>query len=81
MPVHPPQETIPVEQLIQLQRPPQPTNQQIHAGDPVCADAYAAGARRRRRRFAIRHSQRFPGAVEQSSTSTSQPLRRRRERR
>jgi hypothetical protein len=26
--VHPPQETIPVEQLIQLQRPPQPGNQQ-----------------------------------------------------
>jgi pilus assembly protein CpaC len=28
VPVHPPQDTIPVEQLIQLQRPPQPTNQQ-----------------------------------------------------
>ena len=28
VPVHPPQETIPVEQLIQLQRAPQPTNQQ-----------------------------------------------------
>jgi pilus assembly protein CpaC len=28
VPVHPPQETIPVEQLMQLQRPPQPGNQQ-----------------------------------------------------
>jgi pilus assembly protein CpaC len=28
VPVHPPQETIPVEQLLQLQRPPQPTNPQ-----------------------------------------------------
>ncbi|HEV8039472.1 MAG TPA: pilus assembly protein N-terminal domain-containing protein [Bryobacteraceae bacterium] len=28
VPVHPPQETIPVEQLIQMQRAPQPTNQQ-----------------------------------------------------
>jgi pilus assembly protein CpaC len=28
VPVHPPQDTIPVEQLIQLQRPPQPTNTQ-----------------------------------------------------
>jgi pilus assembly protein CpaC len=28
VPVHPPQETIPVEQLMQMQRPPQPGNQQ-----------------------------------------------------
>ncbi|HLK19080.1 MAG TPA: pilus assembly protein N-terminal domain-containing protein [Bryobacteraceae bacterium] len=28
VPVHPPQDTIPVEQLIQLQRPPQPSNTQ-----------------------------------------------------